>query len=322
MRTGGARQALEQRNRAAHGVGDSGERGGRDAGGAPSPARRQPERAGRNSLARVDGRRTDRHAAARDRRTRTMHPPAMQSGIAALREARDRCLARSDEVAASPAASNRRGIAADSDAARHRRARSAARRDRRWSSAAATHELLDVRPTGAGGTSRKPTGRLRGPSSGGQRCRHRTRSRRCARRGARYLVIPRTSFWWLEHYRSFTSTCSQRPLSGARRTARRAVCALESSGAAMSDTSQTRRSTGCTGSTGGSSGSIHDGERRPCSARMRGVRVTGYFSDESGWGAAGRGYVRALQHLGVPTRPFAMSRPHDAIDPTIARLDV
>jgi glycosyltransferase involved in cell wall biosynthesis len=33
---------------------------------------------------------------------------------------------------------------------------------------------------------------------------------------------------------------------------------------------------------------------------VRGVRVTGYFSDESGWGAAGRGYVRALQQLGVP----------------------
>jgi glycosyltransferase involved in cell wall biosynthesis len=33
---------------------------------------------------------------------------------------------------------------------------------------------------------------------------------------------------------------------------------------------------------------------------IRGVGVTGYFSDESGWGAAGRGYVRALQHLHVP----------------------
>jgi len=35
---------------------------------------------------------------------------------------------------------------------------------------------------------------------------------------------------------------------------------------------------------------------------VRGVRVTGYFSDESGWGAAGRGYVRALRRLGVPMR--------------------
>ena len=35
-------------------------------------------------------------------------------------------------------------------------------------------------------------------------------------------------------------------------------------------------------------------------AGVRGIRVTGYFSDESGWGAAGRGYVRALQQLGVP----------------------
>ena len=30
--------------------------------------------------------------------------------------------------------------------------------------------------------------------------------------------------------------------------------------------------------------------------------MTGYFRDESGWGAAARGYVRALRCLGVPTR--------------------
>jgi glycosyltransferase involved in cell wall biosynthesis len=35
-------------------------------------------------------------------------------------------------------------------------------------------------------------------------------------------------------------------------------------------------------------------------AGVRGVRATGYFSDESGWGAAGRGYVRALQRTGTP----------------------
>jgi glycosyltransferase involved in cell wall biosynthesis len=38
----------------------------------------------------------------------------------------------------------------------------------------------------------------------------------------------------------------------------------------------------------------------PTAGGVRGVRVTGYLSDESGWGAAGRGYVRALQRLGVP----------------------
>jgi glycosyltransferase involved in cell wall biosynthesis len=31
------------------------------------------------------------------------------------------------------------------------------------------------------------------------------------------------------------------------------------------------------------------------------VRVSGYLRDESGWGAAARGYVRALRRLGVPT---------------------
>jgi glycosyltransferase involved in cell wall biosynthesis len=40
-----------------------------------------------------------------------------------------------------------------------------------------------------------------------------------------------------------------------------------------------------------------DGARPPLS-----VNVTGYLRDESGWGAAARGYVRALRCLGVPTR--------------------
>ncbi|HEX8473723.1 MAG TPA: glycosyltransferase family 4 protein [Pyrinomonadaceae bacterium] len=35
-------------------------------------------------------------------------------------------------------------------------------------------------------------------------------------------------------------------------------------------------------------------------ARTVGVNVCGYLRDESGWGAAGRGYVRALRALGVP----------------------
>ncbi|HEV2762242.1 MAG TPA: glycosyltransferase, partial [Pyrinomonadaceae bacterium] len=33
---------------------------------------------------------------------------------------------------------------------------------------------------------------------------------------------------------------------------------------------------------------------------VRGVNVWGYLRDESGWGEAGRGYVRALRRLGVP----------------------
>ncbi len=40
--------------------------------------------------------------------------------------------------------------------------------------------------------------------------------------------------------------------------------------------------------------------RGPAPDGIRGVRVTGYLSDESGWGAAGRGYVRALQEIGCP----------------------
>ena len=33
---------------------------------------------------------------------------------------------------------------------------------------------------------------------------------------------------------------------------------------------------------------------------IQGVRISGYLSDESGWGAAGRGYVSALEELGCP----------------------
>ena len=36
------------------------------------------------------------------------------------------------------------------------------------------------------------------------------------------------------------------------------------------------------------------------SGRFAGVNVTGYLRDESGWGEAARGYVRALQSLHVP----------------------
>jgi glycosyltransferase involved in cell wall biosynthesis len=42
------------------------------------------------------------------------------------------------------------------------------------------------------------------------------------------------------------------------------------------------------------------GGETPTATGIRGVRATGYFSDESGWGTAGRGYVRALQQLRVP----------------------
>ncbi len=41
-------------------------------------------------------------------------------------------------------------------------------------------------------------------------------------------------------------------------------------------------------------------ESSAATAAVKGVRVTGYLSDESGWGAAARGYLRALQRLEVP----------------------
>src|SRR5262245_15564581 len=46
---------------------------------------------------------------------------------------------------------------------------------------------------------------------------------------------------------------------------------------------------------------------QPLRDEVRGVRVTGYLSDESGWGAAGRGYVPALRQLRVPMRVHDVS---------------
>lgn len=40
---------------------------------------------------------------------------------------------------------------------------------------------------------------------------------------------------------------------------------------------------------------------------FRGLNVSGYFRDESGWGAAARGYVRALESLGVPIALYDLS---------------
>jgi glycosyltransferase involved in cell wall biosynthesis len=49
------------------------------------------------------------------------------------------------------------------------------------------------------------------------------------------------------------------------------------------------------------------GEPQGSGVGVRGVRVTGYFSDESGWGAAGRGYLRALQRLQTPLKVHDVS---------------
>src|SRR5437868_6129252 len=43
------------------------------------------------------------------------------------------------------------------------------------------------------------------------------------------------------------------------------------------------------------------------SPKLQGVNVWGYLRDESGWGAAVRGYVRALRRLGVPLALYDLS---------------
>ena len=53
------------------------------------------------------------------------------------------------------------------------------------------------------------------------------------------------------------------------------------------------------------------------------VNVSGYLRDESGWGAAARGYVRALRALGVPTRlaDFSALTSNRSGDRTVAEGD-
>jgi glycosyltransferase involved in cell wall biosynthesis len=53
------------------------------------------------------------------------------------------------------------------------------------------------------------------------------------------------------------------------------------------------------------------------------VNVSGYLRDESGWGAAARGYVRALRGLGVPTRlsDFSALTSNRSGDRTVAAGD-
>ena len=53
------------------------------------------------------------------------------------------------------------------------------------------------------------------------------------------------------------------------------------------------------------------------------VNVTGYLRDESGWGAAARGYIRALRCLGVPTRlaDFSALTSNRSGDRTVAEGD-
>jgi glycosyltransferase involved in cell wall biosynthesis len=54
------------------------------------------------------------------------------------------------------------------------------------------------------------------------------------------------------------------------------------------------------------------------------VNVSGYLRDESGWGAAARGYVRALRCLGVPTRlaDFSALTSNRSGDRSVAKGDV
>jgi glycosyltransferase involved in cell wall biosynthesis len=57
--------------------------------------------------------------------------------------------------------------------------------------------------------------------------------------------------------------------------------------------------------------------------RTNGVNVCGYLRDESGWGAAGRGYVRALRALGVPfaLRDLSSLSSNRSEDKTLASFD-
>src|SRR4051812_48003870 len=74
----------------------------------------------------------------------------------------------------------------------------------------------------------------------------------------------------------------------------------------------------------------HDGRAYGAAAgdmdavRPFGVNVCGYLRDESGWGAAGRGYLHALRTLSIPLALRDMSglSSNRSEDPSIADFDV
>src|SRR4051812_4507316 len=57
--------------------------------------------------------------------------------------------------------------------------------------------------------------------------------------------------------------------------------------------------------------------------RPDGINLCGYLRDESGWGAAGRGYLRALRSLPVPLSLLDLSSlsSNRSADRTVSRFD-
>ena len=123
--------------------------------------------------------------------------------------------------------------------------------------------------------------------------------------GAGYLIFPRTSFWWLDYYGDFKRHLDERYETVFRLEEACHIYRLD--GRRPEETDQVmmkpwfdtiledlRRS--------------NPWYRPPDSDlsdqrlndRSEGVNVCGYWRDESGWGAAGRRYLRALSMIGMP----------------------
>ena len=147
------------------------------------------------------------------------------------------------------------------------------------------------------------------------------RSRRLRAAGAGYLVFPQVALWWLDHYAGLREHldrhCTRRR---ARRPDGRDLRPRPIGGPAVSTCSPVatlrtlrRFNRWFDGFTPES-----DSGRAPLS-----VNVSGYLRDESGWGAAARGYVRALRRLGVPTRlkDFSALTSNRSGDRTLAEGD-
>ena len=129
------------------------------------------------------------------------------------------------------------------------------------------------------------------------------RSRRssvCAPTAPAYLVFPQVALWWLDHYAGLREHLDRHGRVVVRDDRTAVIYALDrSESRPMSTCSPVATLRTLRRFNRWFDGFTPDSEsgRAPLS-----VNVSGYLRDESGWGAAARGYVRALRRLGVPTR--------------------
>jgi hypothetical protein len=135
------------------------------------------------------------------------------------------------------------------------------------------------------------------------------------------LVFPQVALWWLDHYAGLREHLDKHARVVVRNERTAVIYALDrSENHPMSTCSPVATLRTLRHFNGWFDGFTPDSGRgrAPLS-----VNVSGYLRDESGWGAAARGYIRALRCLGVPTRlsDFSALTSNRSGDRTVAEGD-